>query len=272
MREFSLLVKNRFQEPPLLGEVLQLMTNFSAEVLKDAAQKGAVWINENNTQIRIRDVLKKVSLNSKVIFFYDPRVLSIPELEDAICLEDKKSYGIWFKSAGILSQGSPTGDHSSLLRCIEKKKGNAYLIHRLDRETSGVMVFGYTKESASKLSQLFLENKVIKTYDCIVRGELEVNSSFVIDKNLDSKKAITHVKVIRVFNGQSFLEVKLETGRLHQIRRHLSSIGYPVMGDPKYGKNNKNKSGLKLMASSLSFKDPWTNKYEQWHSPVRLEF
>jgi tRNA pseudouridine32 synthase/23S rRNA pseudouridine746 synthase len=107
---------------------------------------------------------------------------------------------------------------------------------------------------------LFQKNKVYKTYQAIVKGEIERGHKQTVNEPLDGKVAITHFEAIANGNGCSLLLVKIETGRLHQIRRHLEFIGSPIMGDPKYGRGNKNKDGLKLLAKSLSFMDPWTKK------------
>ncbi|MBA2403738.1 MAG: RNA pseudouridine synthase, partial [Bdellovibrionales bacterium] len=94
----------------------------------------------------------------------------------------------------------------------------------------------------------------------IVRGEIERGHRQTITDSLDGKEAITHFEVLANSNGKSLLTIKIDTGRLHQIRRHLDIIGFPIMGDPKYGTNNKNRQGLMLLAKSLNFIDPWTKK------------
>jgi tRNA pseudouridine32 synthase/23S rRNA pseudouridine746 synthase len=89
---------------------------------------------------------------------------------------------------------------------------------------------------------------------------LERGHRQTITDSLDGKEAITHFEVLGNGNGRSLLLINIDTGRLHQIRRHLDIIGYPVMGDPKYGKGNKNREGLQLLAKSLNFIDPWTRQ------------
>jgi tRNA pseudouridine32 synthase/23S rRNA pseudouridine746 synthase len=93
-----------------------------------------------------------------------------------------------------------------------------------------------------------------------VLGELPKGEKASINYSLDDKKALTHYEVIDSRKNLSLLTIQIDTGRLHQIRRHMDHIGHPVMGDPKYGKGNKNKEGLKLMAKGLSFVDPWNGK------------
>lgn len=263
MRTFNIIVSKYFSEKTKLGVVLQKCTSLSPEVLADAASKGAVWHQKSGKGkiLRVRSLDMLISPEDKLNFYFDPRVLSFPILTDAKCVYETSQYGVWIKPAGVLPQGTQVSDHTSLLRYVEVLKGKeAYLIHRLDRETEGLMIVGYTSESAAKLSDLFQNNKIVKTYQAIVKGQIEKGHRQTIADSLDGKTAVTHFEVSANGNGCSLLSIKIDTGRLHQIRRHLDIIGYPVMGDPKYGKGNKNREGLKLLAKSLNFKDPWTGR------------
>ncbi len=275
MKNFHLNIKVKFQTRPTLLQALLELTKFDETLLKSACEKGAVWIEDfkSKKKIRIRDWNLKLNLEDKLFFHFDPKVLSLPELVPPECLLEDKNYGVWFKDVGVVSQGTQFGDHTSLLRYLEKiKKKEVYLVHRLDRETSGLMIFAYNSHAASKFSSLFQNHLIHKEYRAIVKGELPVGESRVIDLNLDGKKAITKFTSLEVHNNQTLLQLTIQTGRLHQIRRHLDQIGYPVMGDPKYGKNNKNKDGLKLLAYSLSFRDPWTDHQIQVNSSKMLNF
>jgi tRNA pseudouridine32 synthase / 23S rRNA pseudouridine746 synthase len=263
MRTFNILVSKYFKEKVKLSEVLLKATSLGHEVLADAAAKGAVWHQKNGKGkiLKIRTTSIIVAPEDKINFYYDPRILTLPMLVSVECLYEAAQYGIWLKPAGVLPQGTQSSDHTSLLRYVEKqKKKDVFLIHRLDRETEGLMIIGYTSEAAAKLGNLFLHNKIKKTYQAVVKGELETGYKSTINDSLDGKDAITHFEVLGNQNGKSLLSINIDTGRLHQIRRHLEIIGYPVMGDPKYGKGNKNREGLKLLAKALNFIDPWTLK------------
>ncbi len=267
MKSFNIEVSRYFSSKVNLGELLTTVTKLDPTLLSDAAIKGAVWIQKEGKGkiLKIREVASLVDPKDKVQFYYEPAVLKLRELTLAQCIEENRHYGIWIKPQGAMSQGTQAADHASLLRYIEKKKNHEiYLVHRLDRETEGVMVFGYTSEGAAKLSELFQKNEIHKTYQALVLGEMVIGSQGVIEASLDGKVAVTHYQVMDSRHGLSKLELKIETGRLHQIRRHLESIGHPVMGDPKYGKGNKNQEGLKLLAKSLNFKDPWDKKSKSW--------
>jgi tRNA pseudouridine32 synthase / 23S rRNA pseudouridine746 synthase len=263
MKTFSTKVSRHFSEKIKLGEVLQKITGLDFPTLAEAAAKGAIWYQKlsKGKILRLRSLHVPIQPEDTVTFYYDAHVLSLPEVTYAECLFETSYYGVWVKDAGVMPQGSQTGDHTSLLRYVEKiKKKDVFLIHRLDRETKGLMVIGYESQAAGRLSELFLKNQITKTYLAIVRGELSVGEKRTINQSLDGKSAITHFEVLKSGKGLTLLKLTIETGRLHQIRRHLEIIGHPVMGDPKYGRGNKNREGLQLMAKSLSFIDPWTKQ------------
>jgi len=263
MRTFNIHVSKYFTSKTKLGEVLHKVTSIPQDALAQAAIKGAVWIQKNGKGkiLRIRSIDSLVAPEDKINFYYDPRVLSFIEISEAKCIYECSHYGVWVKAPGVMPQGTQASDHTSLLRYVEKvKKKEVYLIHRLDRETEGLMIIGYTSEAAAKLGDLFQKNKIYKTYQAIVRGEIEQGRKQTINESLDGKEAITHIESLLKKDGKTLLSVSIETGRLHQIRRHLDFIDLPVMGDPKYGRGNKNRDGLKLLAKSLKFLDPWTNQ------------
>jgi tRNA pseudouridine32 synthase/23S rRNA pseudouridine746 synthase len=272
MKTMRTKVLNYFKEKTELGEVLKKMSALSSDILLDAAHKGAVWLQRGNGKtLRERSLSASVNPQDTVSFFYDPKVLRIPAVKEAICLFENQHYGIWIKEAGIVPQGSQAGDHASLLRFIEVQKSQeVFLVHRLDRETAGVMIFAYNSKAAGLLSNLFQKNKISKEYQAVVLGRLEPGLKETIKASLDDKIAITHFEVLESNEERSLLRVFIETGRLHQIRRHLDHIHHPVMGDPKYGRGNKNKKGLQLLAKSLTFCDPWDSQEKTWIYPGDL--
>jgi tRNA pseudouridine32 synthase / 23S rRNA pseudouridine746 synthase len=263
MKTYQFLVSKYSPQKISLGEVLVQASGLKNDLITEAASKGAVWLQKNSRGkiLRERSAAKMLDPSDKITFYYDLRVLKLPELQASQCLYETSNFGIWLKAAGVMPQGTQTGDHTSLLRYVEKvKKKEVFLIHRLDRETEGVMMVGYSSQAAARLSKLFQDNKVHKTYQAIVLGEMPIHSQGTINSALDDKEAISHYKVLALESGQSLLEVTIDTGRFHQIRRHLDGIGHPVMGDPKYGRGNKNRAGLKLLAKSLNFVDPWSGQ------------
>lgn len=138
-------------------------------------------------------------------------------------------------------------------------------IHRLDYPTSGVLLIGKTIEAVIALNQLFEQHQIEKKYIAISIGEMPQCGT--IETPVDHKTAKTTYQVLETVKSERFgclnlLEVKIDTGRRHQIRKHLTENGNPVLGDPIYGMEGKilKGKGLYLHAISLKFTDPVTNK------------
>lgn len=273
MRVYKSLVSKHFSQKTTLGEFLLKLTPLTPSQIGDAATKGAVWIQRKGKGkiLRIRSLKEAVIPEDIIQINFDPKVLSLPALTNIMPLFENSHYGVWLKPAGAVPQGSQAGDHASMLRAVELIKGKEpFLVHRLDRETEGVMLVAYHSKAAALLSDLFLKNKIVKTYQAIVLGELPTGSKQTIQASLDDKEAITRIESVDMKNGRSLLKIHIDTGRLHQIRRHLDFIGHPVMGDPKYGKGNKNREGLKLVAFEMEFIDPWNEKKMKFTCPHSL--
>ena len=188
------------------------------------------------------------------------------------------------KRPGDISQGDKTGDKplsdvvKEYLKEKNNKLGNVFLgvVHRLDRPTSGVIIFAKTSKALERLNKMLRNKKVKKTYwavvkdnptsnkDCLIhylKKNPKNNKSSVYKKEVEgSKKGILHYEVIKTLQNYSLLEIDLETGRHHQIRAQLSSIGFPIKGDLKYGFNRSNKNGsIHLHARKIEFIHPVSN-------------
>ena len=149
------------------------------------------------------------------------------------------------------------------------------IVHRLDKNTSGAIIIAKNDKAHINLSEQLKNHEINKTYIALVRGIVKENNATInmpigrskkdrkkmdVDKN--GKEAITHFKVLRRYKDCTLLEINIETGRTHQIRVHLSHIGYPIIGDEVYsnGKNKWNIVGQCLHAKSLDFMHPITGK------------
>ncbi|MDG5491820.1 RluA family pseudouridine synthase [Psychroserpens sp. SPM9] len=185
------------------------------------------------------------------------------------------------KRAGDIVQGDKTGDKplsdvvKEYIKDKYNKPGNVYLgvVHRLDRPTTGIVLFSKTSKALPRLNKLFAEKKANKTYWAIVKhapeqpqGTLinwlkknpQKNKSTAYSKEIkDSKKAILHYKTLKALDHYFLLEIELETGRHHQIRCQLAQIGSPIKGDLKYGFERSNKdASISLHARHLQFTHP----------------
>ncbi len=258
-------------DPLILVDFLAVKSGISKSKIKDAVNKGALQFKRKGQKSRrLRKVKFKLKPKDFIDFNYDSSLLPLIPNEPELIL-DTKRYSCWNKPAGLLSQGTKFSDHCSILRRVElfyKGLRQVYLVHRLDREAAGLICIAHDKEAAAKLSKLFKDRHIEKTYQVEVLGDLnKKGKSSSIDLELDNKQAITNYKQISFSkeSNSSTAIVTLEGGRFHQIRRHFAAIDHPVIGDPKYGKNNKNNSGLKLQATGLKFVCPFTG------SPIELK-
>lgn len=189
------------------------------------------------------------------------------------------------KRAGDIVQGDKTGDEplseivKSYLKDKYNKPGNVYLgvVHRLDRPTTGIVLFAKTSKALPRLNKLFADKKANKTYWALVKklppnpsGTLihwlrknpksNKSTTFIKDSK-NSKKAILHYKVVKSLDNYFLLEINLETGRHHQIRCQLAAIGCPIKGDLKYGFDRSNKDGsISLHSRQLEFIHPVKNE------------
>ena len=185
------------------------------------------------------------------------------------------------KAAGEIVQGDKTGDESlcdTMKRYIKEKyakPGNVFigLPHRLDRPVSGIVVFAKTSKALERLNRMFSEGSVKKIYWALTKGipvpaeaELDtwilrndkMNKSFSYPKEVKgSKRAILHYRLAAASQNYNLIEVELKTGRHHQIRCQLSSIGCPIKGDLKYGAQRSNPDGsISLHARYIEFTHP----------------
>ncbi len=183
-----------------------------------------------------------------------------------------------YKPAGLLVQGDHSGDPTLMdevkyfIKQRDNKPGNVFLgmVHRLDRPVSGIVLFAKTSKGAARISEQFRNHTIEKVYHAIVIGvpkerkarlehyikkEEDINKVKVYDSAVpDAQKAILSYEVVETKNDRSLLRIQLETGRPHQIRAQLSTIGHPIVGDVKYGAPLPlpDKS-LALCATSLTF-------------------
>ncbi|MBE6294799.1 MAG: RluA family pseudouridine synthase [Bacteroidaceae bacterium] len=195
------------------------------------------------------------------------------------------------KRAGLLSMSNNTRQETVqtvLNRYLEKGGGRntSHLVHRLDRDTSGLMLYAKDVQTQQSFVQGWQELVTDRRYVALVSGEMEnergtIRSWLTEDKHFvthsspvdnGGKYAVTHYNVLAKSNGYSLVELELETGRKNQIRVHLAQLGYPIVGDRKYGSEDDSIKRLALHAYILCFQHPVTGKYLRFQTPVPLSF
>jgi tRNA pseudouridine32 synthase/23S rRNA pseudouridine746 synthase len=268
-KQATLSVAFDLAQPAAACALLAARTGLSKTKIKDAMNKGAAWVRKKGKMQRLRKATALLRKGDHVELHYDEKLLSLAPPE-AKLISDLGHYSVWSKPAGLMTQGTMFGDHCSLLRQAElyfRMQRPVFPVHRLDREADGLMLIAHSRDAAAKLSALFRNKQITKEYRIEVRGNLgEEGRKGTIDQPLEGKDAVTDYEVICHGPEQTTTVVSafIRTGRFHQIRRHFAMTGFPVMGDPRYGKGNKNRAGMKLTAVSLKFICPFTKKDEQF--------
>lgn len=214
------------------------------------------------------------------------------EITEQIVYEDNHLF-IINKNAGQLVQGDKTGDASLLdlikdfIKVRDQKPGNVYLglVHRIDRPTSGLVIYAKTSKALSRLTQMIKNREIQKTYWAVVPKEMispsqrlvhylkkneKNNKAIVFPRATEgAKQAILTYQVIKTLDHYQLLEIDLETGRHHQIRAQLSKIGIPIKGDLKYGAPRSNPDGgISLHARRLQFIHPVSKEPLDITAPV----
>ncbi|RJV01342.1 MAG: RluA family pseudouridine synthase [Candidatus Poseidoniales archaeon] len=193
------------------------------------------------------------------------------------------------KQAGLLSVATdkmePDTLHSRVVDYLqsENEKSWAYIVHRLDRETSGVMIFAKHKSHKDYLQEQFADRAVHRVYHALVEGKPEADSGTVHEwlledkflrvkavnkRNPKAREAITHWNVEDTDEIASLLALTIETGRRHQIRVGLANLGHPVIGDQQHGAEGNPIGRIALHASSLEFLHPETDDPVRFEAPI----
>jgi len=253
-------------------DLLTRHTQFSRQKIKQIMQNGSVWLTQQNTTRRIRRAKKQLNPGQILHCYYNEEIFS-QKPSDAVLIADEQDYSVWFKPAGMLSQGSKYGDHCTLYRWAEthiNPQRNAFIVHRLDKATSGLMLIAHSKKAAAGLSALFAEGAVNKFYKAIVHGIFPDKDTLpvILDEPLNHKQARTKVLHSQNFicsnRPASLLDIRLLTGRKHQIRQHLSYLNHPIIGDRLYGRGKTDGQDLCLMAYKISFLSPFDKQSKRY--------
>ena len=259
----------------------------SRSMVKKIIVHGSVSVNgkavmQQNFLVKPGDEVEYVKYKAPIDSFHCPFPVLFED-DDLI---------IVIKPAGILTYGEK-GTHGTSLykeltdyvRDRSKGRDKIYVVHRLDREVSGILVFAKTEKIQDMIKEHWKETE--KRYYALVEGKPENSEGRLENWMLEgwdqkvftlkqerpgAKLAITHYKVLKELTNKTLVEVRLETGRKHQIRVHMAEMGCPIVGDFKYGANNKIKRRIRLHAYYFSFNHPVTKEHLEFKTPMPKGF
>lgn len=254
-------------------DLLQDASGLSKQRVKMAMTKGAVWLTRGRNTRRLRRASRALREGDEVHLYYDAKILGEEPAAPSL-VADVGDYSVWNKPYGLRSQGSKWGDHCTVVRWAERNlqpERPAFTVHRLDRAATGLILVAHTKGTAAALSALFRIREVEKRYRALVVGDFsrEPNPKRV-EQPLDDKEAISEFSLVEVNNDGScsLVDVQIETGRKHQVRRHLAALGYPIIGDRLYGTGKENSMDLQLTACLLAFRCPVSDERVEYRLDI----
>lgn len=269
------------QEPTTAGAAARLLfPDSSRRTLQQ-------WLRAGRFFIDGRPVLQeKTPLVPGQVFSAAPSV-HLPRSKRLDILYEDRHCVVMNKPSGLLSvpldEGGKRGKHALGLLREHYQTDQIFAVHRIDRETSGVLLFARGKWAEEQFDRLFERHDIERVYLAIVEGRirsdsgtwrafLEEREDFSVAPSPTGKEAITHFRVLRRSAKYSFLELTLETGRKHQIRVHCREAGHPVIGDKRYGAILDPIGRLGLHATRLSFLHPFTGKRLSFSAPAPRPF
>ena len=267
------------------------------EISRSYVQK---LIDEDMLLVNSKKVKSSYKLNSgdEIIFTLKEAetLQALPEDIDIDIIYQDKDIVVVNKAKGMVVHPAVGNSHKTLVNALmfhvkDLSSINGVvrpgIVHRIDKDTSGILVIAKNDEAHRKLSEQLKKHSMDREYYALVDGIIKkdegtINKAIGRDKNNrlkmgineDGKEAITHFKVLKRYKNTTLIKCKLETGRTHQIRVHMASIGYPIVEDPLYQskKNSEKAKGQMLHAAKLGFIHPRSEEFISFRTPVNEEF
>ena len=282
MQEYSFIISEEYEGERADRILAMLMPDCSRTYLQKLIKNGDALINGK----AFKPSLSLCSDDNLLLKLPEPVLPDIaPENIPIDIVYENNDYMIINKARGMVVHPAPGHFSGTLVNAVmyhtkDLSGINGVLrpgiVHRIDKDTTGLLIICKNDESHRMIAAQLKEHSIERKYEALVHGNFK-ESSGTIDKALgrspsdrmkyacipSGKRAVTHYEVLEQFDGYAHIACKLETGRTHQIRVHMASIGHPLVGDPVYGikeKNFTNVNGQVLHAKTLGFKEPGSGK------------
>ena len=256
-----------------LDKWFKKVINLPHSLIEKIIRQNKIKVNKRKTKssyrlqagdlVEVFDITKLKPTDNKKVIKYSPKKKEISSYDDYI-IEDNENFIVINKPTGIAVQ-SGTKSFRNIIDILKNTKyfenSKPFIVHRLDKETSGILIIAKNRKFAQLFTSLFRIRKIHKTYLALVHGNVNKKIKVMKDdlvyyennkKNI--QKAISNLKIIKSNEGYSLLEINPITGRKHQLRRQLLNIGNPIVGDDKYFLINRKKvKNLMLHAYKVKF-------------------
>lgn len=267
--------------------------DFSRSTIKKMVDEEFILVNgevsKANYSVKENDIItiEEMIIEDHEILAQDIPIDIVYQDEDIVII-NKSSGMVVHPGAGVY-QGTLVNALMYHIKDLSRINGEIRpgIVHRIDKDTSGLLVVAKNDKAHQFLANQLVDKTLNRTYLALVHGQI-YDENIIIDAPIgrdkydrtkmcvtanNSKKAITKVKVLEIYDNYSYIEAKLETGRTHQIRVHMSYIKHPIVGDPKYGYRRDNKDyGQYLHATRLGLIHPRTNEYMEFEVAPPEEF
>ena len=294
MKEFEYIVTEQDLEKRLDTYVSSLNSDLSRSMAQKLIKEENVLVNGKASKESYR-----MKLEDKVIVRIEPPKEIEVEAQDIpldIVFEDDDIIVVNKSKGMVVHPGNGNMDGTLVNAVLSHSKDSLSgiggkirpgIVHRLDKDTSGLIIVAKNDNAHLNISEQIKNHEVTKIYTCLVKGNIEEDEATIdmpigrdtrdrkkmaIDS--DGKEAVTHFKVLKRYYDYTLLRVKIDTGRTHQIRVHMAKIHHPVVGDEVYsnGKNEFNVKGQLLHSTILEFRHPRTNEKLHFEAPLPEEF
>ena len=266
-------------------------TTYSRSTIQKMIEEGFIKVNGQN--VKSNFILKENDVISIDESFIKPLDIKGEDIKLDIVYEDDDLMVINKPSGMVVHPGNGNTEHTLVNALMgytnnlsKKEEFRPGIVHRIDKDTSGLMIVAKNDKAHELLAEGFKNKTINREYIALVIGELPSDKATIDapigrDKNDrkkmcvtsdNSKKAITHLKVLKRYKGYTLINLKLETGRTHQIRVHMKYIGFPVYNDPVYTNNKCSSFGQFLHSSTLDFIHPISGEHLHFEVDLPKEF